>query len=254
MKAGKGIEIIADTYSERYVDLPCNLLCGRHVLEHAANPRAMIGAVRRAVGKNPRAAVYFEVPNILFTLRQNGVWDIIYEHVSYFAPQSLYRLFADAGFHVLEIRESFKGQYLSLEALVSNDNDGEGYHPVPDDMARLAADARAFSAYRKGLVDRWIAQFDDMRHRGQRVVVWGAGSKGTMFLNALHEHPVVEYLVDINPHKQGKFVPGTGQQIVPPEALRELKPDVLILMNPIYRDEVERIVGGLGLAPQFLTV
>ena len=88
----------------------------------------MVDTVRRSLEKNPRAAVYFEVPNVLFTLRQNGVWDIIYEHRSYFGPQSLHRLFTSAGFHVRDVRESFGGQYLSLEAVVS---DGNEYHPAP---------------------------------------------------------------------------------------------------------------------------
>jgi SAM-dependent methyltransferase len=250
LMAGQGIEIIAEEYSERYTDRFCDLLCSRHMLEHVPNPRSIVDTVRRSLEKNPRAAVYFEVPNVLFTFRHNGVWDLIYEHYSYFGPHSLHHLFTSAGFHIRDIRESFGGQYLSLEAVIS---DGDECHPAPNEIERFAADVAAFSAHRAKLIENWNARFDQMRRSGQHAAVWGAGSKGTTFINALREHHQIQYVVDINPYKQGSYISGTGQEIVAPEALRKLRPDFLILMNPIYRDEVERIVAGLGLAPQLLT-
>jgi hypothetical protein len=64
----------------------------------------------------------------------------------------------------------------------------------------------------------------------------------------------VPYVVDINPHKQGAFMPGTGQQVVGPESLVEFQPDTVILMNPVYRDEVSRQLVSLGLAPELVCV
>ena len=250
LTSGEGIEIIADEYSERYSDRSCDLLCSRHMLEHVPNPRTIVETVRHALEKTPRAAVYFEVPNVLFTLRENGIWDLIYEHCSYFGPQSLHRLFTDAGFHVRDIRKSFGGQYLSLEAAVSDDTND---YPLPNEMERLAADVASFCAYRAKLIEHWQARFDQMRRSGQHAVVWGAGSKGTTFINILREHHQIQYVVDISPHKQGNYISGTGQKILAPEALLEVRPDFLILMNPIYRDEVEQIVAQLGLAPRLLT-
>ena len=250
LSSGEGIEIICDEYSERYSDWSYDLLCSRHMLEHVPNPRAMLDAVRRSLEKNPTAAIYFEVPNVLFTLRQNGVWDLIYEHCSYFGPQSLRRLFTSAGFYVNDVRETFGGQYLRLEAVASNSNE---YPLALDEADRLAEDVAAFCAYRAKLIENWKVRFDHMRRSGQHAVVWGAGAKGTIFINTLRDHHQIQYVVDINPHKQGSYISGTGQKIVPPEALREFRPDFIILMNPIYREEVERIVAALGLAPQLLS-
>jgi len=64
---------------------------------------------------------------------------------------------------------------------------------------------------------------------------------------------VILHVVDINPRKTGRFVPGSGQEIVEPNSLRELHPDVIILMNEIYRDEIASDIAGLGLNPEFLT-
>ena len=57
----------------------------------------------------------------------------------------------------------------------------------------------------------------------------------------------VEYIVDINPHKQGRFVAGSGQQIVGPEFLKEYQPDIVLVMNPIYQNEIQDALEKAGL-------
>ena len=66
-------------------------------------------------------------------------------------------------------------------------------------------------------------------------------------------HDTIDRVVDINPHKQGKFLAGTGQQIVAPEQLRDAPPDVVLLMNPIYRDEVAAQLSDLKRSPQLIS-
>jgi len=60
--------------------------------------------------------------------------------------------------------------------------------------------------------------------------------------------------VDINPRKQGMYVAGTGQKIVPPEFLRDYQPDVVIVMNPIYEGEIRQMVADWGLTPELMCV
>ena len=64
----------------------------------------------------------------------------------------------------------------------------------------------------------------------------------------------IEYIVDVNPRKQGKYIGGTGQQIVLPEFLRDYQPDVVIVMNPIYKKEIQRTVKELGLTTEFMYI
>ena len=68
--------------------------------------------------------------------------------------------------------------------------------------------------------------------------MWGAGSKGVTFLNMIDSRYQIEYVIDINPRKHGKYIPGTGQKIVSPEFLREYIPDIVIVMNLIYENEI----------------
>jgi C-methyltransferase C-terminal domain len=107
----------------------------------------------------------------------------------------------------------------------------------------------AFSAR----VTSWRDRLEQLKDKGQRVVVWGAGAKATTFLNIVDPvGSLILHVVDINPRKTGRFVPGSGQEIVEPNSLRELHPGVIILMNQIYRDEIASYTAGLGLDPEFL--
>lgn len=82
---------------------------------------------------------------------------------------------------------------------------------------------------------------------GRRVVLWGGGAKCVSFLQAAAGTCSIPYVVDINPRKHRQFVPGSGAEIVPPEFLIQFRPDVLIVMNPIYRNEIQATLDELGL-------
>jgi SAM-dependent methyltransferase len=250
-EAAERITFIQDFYSERYASCKADFICCRHVLEHVQFPRDFLIAVRRAIGNRPGTAVFFEVPNVLFTLRDLGIWDLIYEHCSYFSPSSLSRLFAACEFDICDVAETYEGQFLCIEAMP-----GEGLvdsrRDPRDDPAEAACDVAAFADRYWGKIRNWRRHLGRMARAGQRAVVWGAGSKGVTFLNLLETQGQIAYVVDINPRKQGMYVAGTGQQIVPPEFLREYQPDVVIVMNPVYQDEIRQFTGGLGLAPEFM--
>jgi SAM-dependent methyltransferase len=250
-EAAERITVIQDLYSERYASYKADFICCRHVLEHVQSPGDFLTTVRRAIGDRSGTPVFFEVPNGLFTLRDLGIWDLIYEHCSYFSPSSLSRLFAACGFDVCDVAETYEGQFLCIEAVP-----GEGLvnsRPNPrDDPAGVARDVASFADRYRGKIRNWHRHLGRMARGGQQAVVWGAGSKGVTFLNLLETQGQIAYAVDINPRKQGMYVAGTGQQIVPPEFLREYQPDVVIVMNPVYEDEIRRFTGGLGLTSEFM--
>ncbi len=85
------------------------------------------------------------------------------------------------------------------------------------------------------------------REAGARVAIWGAGSKGVAFLTTLGLTDEVAYAIDINPHKQGMFMPGTGHPVVGPDSLHQSPPDVVIVMNPVYLDEIRSALARGGL-------
>jgi hypothetical protein len=82
--------------------------------------------------------------------------------------------------------------------------------------------------------------------------VWG--SKGVAFLATLNIQDEIEYAVDINPYKQGTYIAGTGQEIVAPKFLRGYRPDVVIVMNPIYCNEIQQDLDRMGVTAELVPV
>jgi len=240
--------IVQDFYSARYADRQAELIVCRHVLEHISEPAAFVRDVRTSIGDAQSTVVFFEVPNVLYTLKDLGIWDLIYEHVSYFSPASLSHLFRAGGFNVTGVQDLYGGQFLGIEG-----RPGSGAAAAQtEDLALLADLVQRFSGAYGIKVAEWIGRFEAMKTAGRRAVVWGGGSKGVTFLNTLRPDAVITHMVDINPRKQGMFVAGTGQPIVGPEELCTVKPDVVIVMNPIYRNEIEAAVRELGVSSEVL--
>jgi hypothetical protein len=173
-------------------------------------------------------------------------WDIYYEHCSYFGPGSLARLFRGCGFDVLELTKDYDDQYLMIEARPGNGKGGAA-HPAEDDLEELVQDVAYFAGYYSHQLEAWRSELRENHQRGRRTVLWGAGSKGVAFLTTLDIRDEIEYAVDINPHKHGTYMAGTGQQIVAPEFLQEYRPDVVIVMNPIYCNEIQRTLNQMGI-------
>ena len=73
-------------------------------------------------------------------------------------------------------------------------------------------------------------------------------------MNLLKIGDVIPYIIDINPNKHGKYIAGTGQKIVPPDFVKEYKPDVVIIMNPVYKDEIKQNINQMGYDPEIMPV
>jgi hypothetical protein len=93
-----------------------------------------------------------------------------------------------------------------------------------------------------------------MQSDGVRAIPWGAGEHGIGFMSILDIRDQMPYIIDINPHRVGKFIPGTGQKVVAPEFLAEYKPDVLIITNRTYEKEIQEHARRLGSQCEFLVL
>lgn len=247
---GDGVRLVPSFFDERAADQPADAVVCRQVLEHVADPHQLLGQVRRAVSHRG-GWVLFEVPDAEWSLRHGGIWDLIYEHCGYFTRPSLRTLFGRHGFQVDRLRAGFGGQFLVLEASV-----GVGAAPTDPsaDVERLAEDVERFAHDYAEAVRTWGERLARLASEGRTAVVWGAGSKGVSFLNAIDGTAVIRAAVDINPRKRGRHVAGTGQAIIAPEQLAEDPPDVVLVMNPNYRDEIRNRMDALGLRPQVVAV
>lgn len=246
----EGISFIPDFYAQKYAEYGGDLFICRHVLEHVASPRAFLAMIRAAIADRQGVTVVFEVPNVLYTLRDGGIWDLIYEHVSYFSAPSLQRVFAQSGFDVLRVAETYHGQFLCIEARPSRDPKGEAGGQA--EVATIAAYAVAFGSLYQETVTAWSRKLRELQHAGRQAAIWGSGSKGVTFLNVMGLERTIEYAVDINPRKHGKFIPGTGQQVIAPALLALHRPDTVVVMNPVYLDEIGTILAALGVSVELI--
>jgi hypothetical protein len=182
---------------------------------------------------------------------EEAFWDIYYEHCSYFSIGSLARLFRRAGFDVLDLGREYGDQYLTIEARPGDGAASPG--PAEDDLGNLRTMVRSFAARVPRRIAVWRERLGYYREKGLKTVVWGAGSKGVTFLSTLNVPGAVKYVVDINPNMSSHYTAKTGLEIVTPSVLCDYRPDVVIVMNPVYRQEIIAQLSTLRLTPEVIS-
>ncbi|MCB9947193.1 MAG: methyltransferase domain-containing protein [Rhodospirillaceae bacterium] len=247
-----GVRIEPRYYTEADAAQAPDLILCRQVLEHIPDPTGFLRMIRAGLGGRTRTVLSFEVPNADYLIADLSVWDLIYEHCTYFTAPALQSLFAGAGFDVREVRTGFGGLNLLIEAVPAK---GAGTTMPTDLSAEIEAVAARIDAFRGRAAARialWSARLQGWRGEGRRVCLWGAGARSAMFLSMVGRPDAVGAVVDINPRKHGAFLPGTGHRIDAPAGLPAFAPDIVLLMNPNYRQEVGEMLASLGLAAELV--
>jgi hypothetical protein len=205
--------------------------------------------MRDAMAVAGRPILYLEVPSGEQLMRDIAVWDYIYEHYSYFTRGSLAHALAEAGFEVLDLREDFGGQFLCAEARVRL---GASREPS---VAWSGLDVASARSALGAKLNRWRDWAGALHSGGRTATLWGAGSKGVMFVNLLGlvSPGPLGYAIDQNPSKHGRYLAGGGQVVAGPSRLRDQPVDELVIMNPIYRDEIARQLEQFGVSPDVVT-
>jgi SAM-dependent methyltransferase len=203
----------------------------RHVLEHIDQPVAFAAMIAEQLGDAP---LYVEVPDLDWILENGAFWDFCYEHCNYFTPHSLAFALRRAGFLVEAQGPGFGGQYQWAICRRS----AEDAFPSMSDARRQAELVAAYRAHEGEL----IAYARRLLAESGNAVIWGMATKGVIFSTLLDCREIAGG-VDINPKKQGRFVPGSGLQVHPPEWLATLTVDPTVLvMNGNYAEEIREEV------------
>lgn len=224
---------IVKRYFTPEVGLSADGIVLRHVLEHVPNPVEFLQQIRAANGGGGR--IYIEVPCFDWICARRAWFDLFYEHVNYFRASDFQRLFSQ----LHETGHIFGGQYLYAVA----------------DLASLrmphldAADAFAFPADFVATVQRYAetikAQHAQTR---RRAIIWGGASKGVIFALFMQRAGAkIDFVIDINPAKQGKYLAATGLKVsAPDEALAQIEPGerantTIFVMNSNYLPEIRQM-------------
>ncbi|MGB3247376.1 MAG: class I SAM-dependent methyltransferase [Sulfitobacter sp.] len=231
-------------------ETPDFVVC-RHTLEHIPAVGQFMEDIATAIRSRTDVGIFFETPDVRRVLDEGAFWDIYYEHCSYFTLGSHARLFRRAGMDVTKLYLAYDDQYIIQYAEPSTDRP-----PLPEenDLDAVRALAKAFPAKVEEIRAYWT-DFVRTRHReGKRVAIWGGGSKGVSFLTTNDLGAEVAQVIDINPFKQGRYLPGTGHLVSGPESLKDAPPDTVIVMNPIYLKEIGADLAAMGLSPELVAV
>jgi len=231
-------------------DSPDFVVC-RHTLEHIPEVGRFMDDIAEVLGARKDVGIFFETPDVRRVLEEGAFWDIYYEHCSYFTLGSHARLFRRAGMDVTKLYLAYDDQYIIQYAEPSI---GRPALENEDDLDAVRALAAAFPAKVAEIRAYWT-DFVRSRHAaGKSVAIWGGGSKGVSFLTTNGLGPEVAHVIDINPFKQGKYLPGTGHRVSAPESLKDSPPDTVIVMNPIYLPEIGAQLKAMGLNPELVAV
>jgi len=239
------LQFIREFYSEKYMDENPDLIICRHVIEHIPDPVAMLVSIRKALRQSKTVKVIFETPDVEWTLKNGVIYDFFYEHCSYFNRQSIQGAFEIAGFRIETIKTIFGDQYLWVESKPS---------PSPKNSSIFSAgngDMNTLIEKYSQSYEIWVKKWQEALRQAKEdgpIALWGAGAKGVTFANLIDPNQkIIDCVVDINPNKQGKFLPGTGHAIISPSEFSKFKIHTLIPLNPNYIAEIEDQIKGLKM-------
>jgi SAM-dependent methyltransferase len=235
-----GAETVLDgrlKFEKRYYDSECanihaDVVVCRHAIEHVPDPLSLLFSVRQALVHSPNARVFFETPCVEWILRNQVIWDFFYEHCSYFTAESLATAFEVSGFQVESVEHIFEGQYLWLEAKIPAEKPAVTKKP-----AFISTLANQFATSERELISKWEIKIQELAIQG-KVALWGAGAKGVTFANMIDpDRKWIDCIIDLNPNKQGKYIPGAAHPIVNYHDIADRGITTAVLMNPNYHQE-----------------
>ncbi|NET37982.1 MAG: methyltransferase domain-containing protein [Cyanothece sp. SIO1E1] len=260
-EAAERVTFIQDYYSEQHAKYVGDFICCRHTLEHIQPTAKFIDTVRRSIdskqdydgGKNPNVPVFLEIPDTVRVLKDAAFEDIYYEHCSYFTPGSLARLFRSHNFKVDDLYLEYGDQYLLIEAQ-SVTKPSAKIHPLEETVKQTAEYVESFKTKINQKLGWWRQRLEQWQQAGEKVVVWGSGSKCVAFLTTLNTIDKIQYVVDINPHRHDKFIPGVGKEIKSPKFLQAYQPDRVVVMNAIYRGEIQKMLDEMDVKAELIAL
>ncbi|MCK5136593.1 MAG: methyltransferase domain-containing protein [Bacteroidales bacterium] len=250
-KVNPNVRFIKEFYSEKHGDLQADCIVCRHTLEHIHDTHNFLKIIRKSIKNNDKVVLFFEVPSIVRILEIQAFWDIFYEHSTYMSPGSLARLFRINGFEVLDMYLEYDNQYLFIEAKPVAEM-SDKIHPLEESVEELKKLTVEFVNKIKVQLGNWREKLVMFKEQNKKVVIWGGGSKSVGFLTQFNDIGVIEHVVDINPHMNGNYIPGIGKQYVNPDYLSTYKPDVVIVMNSVYMEEIRKMLNEMGVNPEML--
>ncbi len=222
-----------------------DLLAGNNVLAHVPDLNDFIAGLRNLLG--PSGVLTMEFPHLQRLIELNQFDTIYHEHFSYFSFTTVEKIFAAQGIVLFDVEElQTHGGSLRIYGRHAED----AGKPVGPNVAALKSQEEHFGitrletyrryteqvkAVKRGILDFLIGAKND----GKKIVGYGAPGKGNTLLNYCGiRTDFLDFTVDRNPYKQGKYTPGTHIPIVAPDMIERTRPDYLFILPWNLKDEI----------------
>ncbi|MDP9148709.1 MAG: class I SAM-dependent methyltransferase [Myxococcota bacterium] len=222
-----------------------DLVLGNNVLAQVPDLNSFVAGI--PVVLKPKGTATFEFPHLMRLFEGNQFDTIYHEHFSYFSLLSVETIFARHGLTVFDVEELWThGGSLRIYARHTADDT----RAVTERLRALrereeAAGYRRMETYtgfelqvretKRKLLDVLI----QAKRRGKQIAAYGAPGKGNTLLNYCGiRTDFIDFAVDRNPYKHGKFLPGTHIPIFPPDRIDEVRPDYIVILPWNFKDEI----------------
>ena len=229
-----------------------DLLIGNNVLAQVPDLNDFVGGMKTVL--KPNGVITMEFPHLMRLMNENQFDTIYHEHFSYFSFIAAEKIFARHGIELFDVEElSTHGGSLRVYGRHKEDN----AEPIGNrviELRRREHDAgfsqietyRNFGEQVKETKRKLLEFLIGVRRKGKSVVGYGAPGKGNTLLNYCGiRTDFIDYTVDRNPYKQGKFLPGTHIPILHPDKIKETKPDYLFILPWNFKDEIMAQMSGI---------
>jgi hypothetical protein len=247
----KGIPTITEFFGEEMArnlvakGKQADLMLGNNVLAQVPALNDFVQGMKILL--KPQGIITMEFPHLVRLMKENQFDTIYHEHFSYFSFIAVQKIFAAHKLTIFDVEElPTHGGSLRIYARHS----GDETLPVSDrarDLKRMEEAAgltqmETYSAFSEQVKETKRKLLDFMiraKREGKRICGYGAPGKGNTLLNYCGiRTDFLDYTVDRNPYKHGKFTPGTHIPIFPPDKIRETRPDYLFILPWNFKDEI----------------
>jgi SAM-dependent methyltransferase len=222
-----------------------DLIVGNNVLAHVPDINDFVGGLRIALKDG--GLVNMEFPH-LYRLVESVQFDTVYhEHFSYLSLSTVRRIFAAQGLTVFDVEElPTHGGSLRIHARAANDPKAQETDRLHAVLRMEQAAGMLTPAYYQGFQERverikaeLLGFLAEQTLARKKVAAYGAAAKGNTLLNFCGVRPgQVAFVCDASPHKQNLFLPGSRIPVLAPGAIREQKPDYVLILPWNIKDEI----------------
>jgi 2-polyprenyl-3-methyl-5-hydroxy-6-metoxy-1,4-benzoquinol methylase len=222
-----------------------DLLLGNNVLAHVPDANDFVGGMKALL--KPNGIITMEFPHLLKLIGENQFDTIFHEHFSYFSFLTVERIFAAHHLELFDVEElpTHGGSLRIYARHTADQSEGKSERVLELKDRELQAGLNRIETYasfeeKARLTKHKLVKFlVEIKQDHRSIVGYGAAGKGCILLNYCGiRSDFLDYVVDLSPHKQGLFLPGTHNPIYPPARIRETKPDYLLILPWNLKKEI----------------